>query len=236
MSSYGGIFCVSKEELNRCADGQVASVNCMVYDKADGLRSLECSGGFQPAGCTTPDGRLWFPTLKGLAAIDPTTVHINPVPPPVLIEELTVDDQAVSLLETNPVAARTPLRIPPGQRRFEFRYTGLSLVAPEKMRFKYRLDGLESQWVDAHTRRVAYYSYLKPGDYKFRVIACNNDGVWNDIGASLALTVLPWFWQTWWFNTGAVLAGLGAAGGAARYITRRRLQKRMELLERQRAL
>ncbi len=233
MSSYGGIFRVSKEELNRCADGRLKTVNCVVYGKADGLSTLECSGGFQPAGCRTPDGRLWFPTIKGLAVIVPASVKINPFPPPVLIEEVTVDDQPASLPGSG-AAAR--LRIQPGKHRFEFHYTGLSLVAPEKVRFKCRLDGLESDWEDVDTRRVAYYSYLKPGDYTFQVTACNNDDVWSREGAALAFTVLPWFWQTWWFASGAVLAGIGAVGGAALYITRRRLHKKMERLERQRVL
>jgi signal transduction histidine kinase/ligand-binding sensor domain-containing protein len=236
ISSYGGIFRVPKQELNRCADGQLKAVNCLVYGKAEGLSTLECSGGFQPAGCRTPDGRLWFPTIKGLAVIDPTGVKINPFPPPVLIEEVTVDDQLVPLPAPDLSAPAAQLQIQPGKHRFEFRYTGLSLVAPEKVRFKYRLDGLESDWVDVGTRRVAYYSYLKPGDYTFRVIACNNDGVWSESEPTLAFTVLPRFWQTWWFTGGAVLAGIGAVGGAARYITRRRLHKKMERLERQRVL
>jgi signal transduction histidine kinase/ligand-binding sensor domain-containing protein len=233
MSSYGGIFRVSKEELNRCADGRLKTVNCVVYGKADGLRTLECSGGFQPAGCRTPDGRLWFPTIKGLAVVDPAGVKINPFSPPVLIEEVTVDDQPVPLPGPGGAAR---LRIQPGKHRFEFRYTGLSLVAPEKVRFKCRLDGLESDWEDVNTRRVAYYSYLKPGDYIFRVTACNNDDVWSREGAALAFTVQPWFWQTWWFVSGAVLAGIGAVGGAALYITRGRLHKKMERLERQRVV
>ena len=93
-----------------------------------------------------------------------------------------------------------------GKHRFEFRYTGLNFAAPEKVRFKYRLDGLESDWWDVGTRRVAYYSYLKPGNYTFRVMACNNDGLWNEDRPMLAFTVLPRFWQTWWFTWGAVLA------------------------------
>jgi ligand-binding sensor domain-containing protein/signal transduction histidine kinase len=236
ISSYGGIFRVRKDELNRCADGELKTVNCLVYGKAEGLSTPECSGGFQASGCQTPDGQLWFPTIKGLAVVHPAGVKINPFPPPVLIEEVTVDDQLVPLPAPDLSAPAARLQIQPGKRRFEFRYTGLSLVAPEKVRFKYRLDGLESDWVDVGTRRVAYYSYLKPGDYTFRVIACNNDGVWSESGPTLAFTVLPWFWQTWWFTGGAVLAGVGVVGGAARYITRRRLHKKMERLERQRGL
>jgi signal transduction histidine kinase/ligand-binding sensor domain-containing protein len=236
ISSCGGIFRVAREELNRCADGQLKTVNCLSYGKAEGLSTLECSGGFQASGCRTPDGQLWFPTIRGLAVVDPGNVRINPRTPPVLIEEVTVDDQPVSLPGSDPSAAAAPLQIPPGKHRFEFRYTGLSLVAPEKVRFKYRLDGLEADWVDVGTRRVAYYSYLKPGDYTFRVMACNNDGVWNENGPALAFAVLPRFWQTWWFAAGAVLAGIGAVGGTVLYVTRRRLHQKMERLERQRAL
>jgi signal transduction histidine kinase/ligand-binding sensor domain-containing protein len=236
ISSYGGIFRVPKQELNRCADGQLNAVNCLAYGKAEGLSTLECSGGFQSAGCQTPDGQLWFPTIKGLAVVDPASVRINPLPPPVLIEEVIVDDQSVPLPAPDLSAPAARLQIQPGKHRFEFRYTGLSLVAPEKVRFKYRLDGLEPDWVDVGTRRVAYYSYLKPGDYTFQVIACNNDGVWSESGPMLAFRVLPRFWQTWWFTGGAVLVGVGVVGGAARYITRRRLHKKMERLERQRAL
>jgi hypothetical protein len=98
------------------------------------------------------------------------------------------------------------LRVPPGKQRFEFHYAGLSFTAPEKVRFEYKLEGLEEDWVDAGTRRAALYSYLQPGNYRFHVRACNNDGVWNDAGVSLGLIVLPHFWQTWWFR---LLAGLG---------------------------
>jgi signal transduction histidine kinase len=236
ISSYGGIFRVSKDELNRCADGQLKTVNCLAYGKAEGLSTLECSGGLQASGCQTSDGRLWFPTIKGLAVVHPAGVNLNPIPPPVLIEEVTVDDQLVPLPGPGGAASGPRLKIAPGKHRFEFRYTGLSLIAPEKVRFKYRLDGLESDWEDVGSRRVAYFSYLKPGDYTFRVMACNNDGVWNENGPALAFTVLPRFWQTWWFAVGAVLAGIGAVGGTVRNITRRRLHEKMERLERQRAL
>lgn len=237
ISSYGGIFRVSKRDLNRCADGKIATLNCLTYGKAEGLNTLECSGGFQSAGCQTPDGHLWFPTIKGLATIDPANVRINPFPPPVLIEEATVDDQPLPLPVSGISEPSTNwLQIPPGGHRFEFRYTGLSFVAPEKVRFKYRLDGLESDWVEVGNRRVAYYSYLKPGNYTFRVMACNNDGVWSENGPTLAFKVLPRFWQTWWFTGGVVLASISVVGGVARYSTRRRLHKKMQNLERQRVL
>lgn len=239
MGSHHGILRASKADLNRCADGKVASVRCLSYGKAEGLASLKCSGGFQPNVCKTADGRLWFPTTKGLAVIDPGSFTTNTVAPPVAIEELMVEGQPVKM----PVARGTRsrgrpavLEIPAGKQRFEFRYAGLSFVAPEKVRFKYKLEGLEDQWVDAGSKRAVQYSYLPPGDYTFRVTACNNDEVWNDAGAALSFTVLPQFWQTWWFRGASILIGAGAVAGVAMGLTRQRVRRKLEQLERQRAL
>jgi len=232
MSSYGGIMRVSKEELNRCADGLTNTVHCLVYGKGDGMPTLECSGGFQPAGCKTADGRLWFPTSKGLVAVDPNDVKTNLLWPAVVIEEVWVDGRRMAEDKTG----ASPLRIPPGHNRFEFQYTGLSFVAPEKVCFKYRLEGLETEWVDAGTRRNASYSHIPPGDYTFRVIACNNDEVWNETGAALAFTVLPQFWQTLWFRGLAGLTLMAAVAAGVRFDTRRRMRRKLERLERQQAL
>jgi signal transduction histidine kinase len=232
LSSHGGIMRVSKAELNRCADGQMGSVNCLSYGKGEGLPTLECTGGFQPAGTRTADGRLWFPTSKGLVAVDPNDVKINQLPPQVVVEEMLVEDQPIALAAKGVV----PMRIPPGRRRFEFRYTGLSFTVPEKVRFQYRLEGLEHAWLDAGTKRVVNYSYIPAGNYKFHVKACNNDGVWNDAGAELAFTVLPHFWQTLWFRGLATLAVVGAVAGSVLFETRRRMHRKLERLEQQRAI
>jgi signal transduction histidine kinase/ligand-binding sensor domain-containing protein len=232
MSSHAGILCVSKNELNACADGQLRFVRCLAYGKGDGLLTSECSGGLQPAGCRTPDGRLWFTTSKGLVVVDPNEIKRNWRLPPVVIEELRVDEQPVArgAMETS------RLRIPPGRSRLEFHYTGLSFASPEKVRFKYRLDGLDADWVDAGTKRFANYSYVPPGDYTFHVTACNNDGVWNESGAALSFTVLPRFWQTLWFRGLAWLLLAAAASFGVWFETRRRLRHRLERLERQRAI
>jgi ligand-binding sensor domain-containing protein/two-component sensor histidine kinase len=231
MSSHAGILRVSKEELNRCADGRSAAVSYIAYGKGEGLPTLECSGGFQPAACKTADGRLWFPTSKGLVAVDPNEVKHNQWPPPVVIEELHADGHRV-----NADASASLVRIPPGHQQFEFHYTGLSFTVPEKVRFKYRLEGLEPDWMDAGTKRSVSYSYLRPGVYTFRVTACNNDGVWNNSGAAMSFAVLPFFWQTWWFRGIAAAAGAGVVAAVVRYDTRRRLRRKMERLERQRAI
>lgn len=231
ISSYGGIFRASIRDLNDCANGSIKTVFCFTYGRMDGLGTLECSGGFEPSGCRTPDGRLWFPTTKGLAVIDPANVRLNPLAPPTLIEEVTVDGKTAERPLPS-LSGANRLEILPGRHRIEFRYTGLSLMAPEKVRFRYRLEGWEPDWMEAGVQRIAHYNYLNPGDYTFRVKACNNDGVWDPDGASLDIRVLPEFWQTWWFSTVTILAGVGLVGALARY----RLNRRMKKLEHQRAI
>jgi len=230
MSSYGGIIRVSETELNYCADGQIRQLHCLTYGINDGLPTLECSEGLQPAGCQTADGTLWFPTAKGLISVDPANVIMNPLLPPVVIEEMRVDDQPFA--QQNPEAG--PLKIPPGRHRFDFQYTGLSFVAPEKMQFKYRLNGLDNDWMDVGTKRVASYNYIPPGNYSFQVTACNNDGVWNQTGASITFSVMPYFWQTLWFRSTALAMLLAASGGLVWFDTRRRMRRRVEHAERQR--
>jgi ligand-binding sensor domain-containing protein/signal transduction histidine kinase len=230
MSSYGGIVRVSEAELNRCADGQIKEVHCLTYGMDDGLPTLECSEGLQPAGCKTADGRLWFPTGKGLVSVDPTNVKTNSLPPPVIIEEMRVDDKPFA----KETSAAAPLKIPPGRHRFDFQYTGLSFVAPEKVRFKCRLNGFENDWLDEGTKRLASYNYVPPGNYSFQVIACNNDGVWNDKGAKIDFKVLPFFWQTSWFRVSALMVLIAASGGLVWFDTRRRMRLKLERIEHQR--
>jgi signal transduction histidine kinase/ligand-binding sensor domain-containing protein len=231
MSSHNGIIRVSEEALNRCADGKTNEVHCQTYGIHDGMPTIECSEGLQPAGCKTPDGRLWFPTSKGLVAVNPRDVKSNPLPPPVQIEVMRVDDQPI----TNGVDGG-PVKVPPGRHRFEFQYTGLSFVDPEKVRFKCRLHGFETDWVDVGAERTAHYNYIPPGHYAFQVIACNNDGVWNETGASMAFSVLPYFWQTLWFRILAWTTIIAASGGLVWFETRRRMRQKLERLEWQRAV
>jgi signal transduction histidine kinase/streptogramin lyase len=236
FSSHGGIFRVSKDDLNGCADGVFPQVRCLIYGKGDGLPTLECSGGFQPAGCKTSDGRLWFPTSKGLVVVDPNEVNVNRLQPPVIIEELLVDGQPVAL----DAAGGGRLRIPAGRNRVEFHYTGLSFVVPEKVRFQYWLEGgLDAGWVnaaDGGIKRVAEFNYLRPGDYTFHVRACNNDEVWNEAGVSMSFTLLPHFWQTWWFRAFNGVLAMAAVAGVVWFNLQRRMRRKLERLERQRAI
>ncbi len=231
MSSHNGIIRADKAELNRCADGQIKEVHCLTYGISDGLPTLECSGGLQPAGCRTADGRLWFPTSKGLGIVDPQNIITNQFPPPVVIEAVLVDDRPEKTPAGSPV-----LQVPPGRHRFEFQYTGLSFIAPEKMQFRYQLAGFDQEWVNAQTRRVATYNYVPPGQYTFQVIACNSDGVWNNLGAKITFKVLPYYWQTLQFRILAGMMVIAASSGIAWFGTRWRIRRKLELSERQRAI
>ncbi len=232
MSSHAGIMRVNKAELNRCADGTLSEIYCRTFGIADGLPTLKCSDGLQPAGCKTVDGRLWFSTSRGLVTVNPREVESNLLPPPVLIERLRLDDDTITFEK----GVTQPVKISPGRHRFEFRYTGLSFLGSEKMRFKHRLNGLDKEWVSAGSARAANYSYVPPGDYQFEVSACNNDGVWNEVGDRVAFTVLPYFWQTLWFRGLVGGFAVAAAGGIVWFETRRRMRRKLEKLEHQRAV
>ncbi len=238
LGSQRGIARVSKAELELCAVGKLSTVQCLNYGRAEGLASQTCSGGFQPGACRTPDGRLWFSTVKGIAIIDPRVATTNLTAPPVVIEEFKVEGLPVGEVGTADPGTESAegWRIPAGKQRFDFVWTGLSFAAPERVRFRYQLAGLETGWVEAGAQRSVQYSYLRPGAYTFRVTACNNDSVWNEAGASLRFRVLPHFWQTWWFRGLAVTGGAGLVGGGAWLTARRRAGRKLELLRRQQAV
>jgi len=205
MSCNRGIFKVSKQELNQFAAGKIDSFQCVSYNENDGMKSRECNGGTQPAGWKTQDGKLWFPTMKGVVMIDPSRIKTNPYPPPVVIEKITADDRS---LQPPFLSNREIVIFPAGIERLEIQYAGLSLLVPARVRFKYRLEGFDEDWVEVGNRRTAYYTKLPPGYYRFQVIAGNNDGVWNNTGASLSFYVKPYFHQTFWFYSLCVLAVL----------------------------
>jgi signal transduction histidine kinase len=234
VSSHAGIMRLSKKELNECADGRLKAVNCLTFGKGDGLPTLEFSGGLQPAGCKTADGRLWFASNRGLVVVDPKDVKLNYLAPPVVIETVQVDGQAMA--GSAEQAAGKPLRIPPGRHRLEFVYTGLSYTAPDKVRFRYRLEGLDSEWTDARTKRSATFDYVPPGRYVFHVSACNDAGIWNQEGATVAFILLPHFWQTWWFAALAGTVALAAVTAGVWLDARRRMRRRVEALERTQAI
>jgi signal transduction histidine kinase/ligand-binding sensor domain-containing protein len=230
MTSQSGIMRVAKAGLNECADGKLKRVRCLTLGETDGLPTSQCSGGLQPTGAKTADGILWFATLKGIVAIDPTNVRTNQPPLP-LAEELRVNDVPVALKR-----GAAPSAIPSGRHRYDFDFTAISFAAPERVLFKYRLAGLEDEWTGPTTKRTVSYSHLPPGDYRFEVSACNSDDVWAEAAKPIRFTVLPLFWQTMWFRILAVLAAIALVGLAALLITRQRYRRRLELAERQRGI
>jgi ligand-binding sensor domain-containing protein/two-component sensor histidine kinase len=207
LSCRNGIFRIQKKQLAELDEGKIKSLSCVPFGRADGLVSVQCNGVAKPAGWKGRDGRLWFPTVRGVVAIE-SSIRPNDQMPPVRIEEVIADRVRLNTFEsgvdTERSAARrpglreAPLEIPPGRGELEIHYTALSLQAPEKNHFKYLLEGVDSAWIDAGAQRTARYYNLGPGRYRFRVIACNNDGVWNEAGASLGLIWRPHYWQTWW--------------------------------------
>ena len=215
FSNNKGVFRVSKAEMNDVMAGRKERVEPKAFGRSDGMRSNECNGGGQPAGWKSRDGRLWFPTVRGLVSVNPREVRTNGLPPSVVLESISVDGKRVAALPD-----RTA---PPGQGNLEIQYTALSFVEPAKMRFQYKLEGFDADWIDAGTRRVAYYTHAPPAHYRFRVRACNNDGVWNVEGAELSFTLRPHFYQTTWF-----LVLCAAAAGLAGWATYRRRIRELE--------
>jgi signal transduction histidine kinase len=213
MSCNRGIYRVLKKEITEYAQGKRSVISSIAYGKSDGMLNAECNGGLSPAGITTRDGELWFPTQDGIAVIDPRRIQTNLRPPPVAIESVFVDQQARS-------ADRT-IVIQPAQENLAIEYSAPSLVNSERIRFRYKLSGQDRDWVNVYGRRTAYYSHLQPGEYDFRVIAANADGIWNMAGAQIHISVLPHFYQRWWF----VLSVLSASGGLLAFAWRSRVRQ-----------
>lgn len=193
LGSSAGIFWVDKKELNDFALGEIDKINSHFYNRKDGMKSTTCFGGCQPPAIKTRDGRLWFSTLKGVTMVNPGQLTFNENPPRIVIETLIVDGEKI---DTNRVVKSDPVVLSPGKKRFEFHYTALSFMNPQKARFKYKLEGYDKEWINAESQRNTIYTGLPAGDYCFRVTACNEDGFWNEDGTSLEFHLKPFFYKT----------------------------------------
>jgi len=198
MSCNIGLYRVSKQSLNDFAEGKIKSIACVSYGTADGMRNSECNGNAQPSGWKTSDGRLWFPTTDGAVVINPKNISQNSLPPLVVIDQVVINGRTADISK--------PAEVSPGSGRLDFYFAGLSFIAPEKVKFKYRLEGFDPDWMDSGTRRDAFYTNIPPGSYRFRIMACNNDGLWNSEGASYSFRLKPYFRQTVWFYGLIILA------------------------------
>ena len=235
IGSNAGLMRVPKAALDDFALGHTSLIPCRTYGKADGLPTSECTSGSQPGACRAPDGTLWFPSIKGLLSVNPARLSRNTNPPPVIIESVRIEGR-----EQNPqrLGAGWPagVVVPARREQLEINYTSLNLAAPDRARFKYRLEGHEEKWTEAGNVRTAQYPKLPPGGYRFQVTACNEDGVWNDTGASLAITVEPPFWRTWWFLTAVAAGVLAAIVGGVYYASTQRLHRQLQVLKAKEAL
>ena len=201
VGSPKGVLWGPKGEFLAVARGQRSALNLHFANQSDGVRPGTVGGGSFPDSAKSPDGAIWFATKRGLATVDPRLVPLNHVVPPVWIERVLVD--------TKPVQWTDAIRLPAGARTLEVDYTATSFIRPDQVHFRYRLEGHDNDWIEAGDRRTAYYNDLRPGTYRFRVAACNDDGIWNTTGASVTIVQAPFFYQTGWF---AGLAALGLAG------------------------
>jgi PAS domain S-box-containing protein len=189
-----GVIAIPNAELQRWWESPGTTVKFRLFDVFDGARPM--STPFQPNASRSPDGRLWFANQNVVQMIDPAHLDSNPIPPPAHVEEIIADHKNY--------APRDGLRLPPLTRDLEIAYTALSFIAPQKVRFRYKLENHDSEWQDPGTRREAFYADLRPGNYRFHVIACNNDGVWNEEGATLAFSLAAAWYQTWWFRAASL--------------------------------
>ncbi len=249
FGSNQGIFRVNKQDFDEVISGKLKQVRPTVYGRNEGMPGLQASFDFCPSCLRASDGRLFFSMLSGLVEVQPEFVSLNRLPPQVFVERVTGDEQIFGIFHNVQVLPRTnttsqsesaagtgALRLPPGLQQVQFEFTALSFVSPEYVQFRYKLEGLDKNWVDAGAHRSASYTHPLPGHYVFKVAACNNDGIWNETGDSLAVVVEPYFWETAWFKTGMICVCFVVLSGALVLVLRRRHRQVVERLEHQRAL
>jgi signal transduction histidine kinase/ligand-binding sensor domain-containing protein/DNA-binding response OmpR family regulator len=223
MSSNRGVFHVRRDELEAYAAGKRRSITSVSYGTAEGMKIAECngSGNAQPAGWKSRDGRLWFPTLKGVVAASPAKRDAEWEAPHIIIEEVRLNQRSVG---TAHFTAKD------GARELEIAYTATGLPSAQYVSFKYRLDGFDRDWVSADNRRVAYYTNVPPGVYTFRVMAANDRDTWSPVEASIGFRVAPQFYQTAWFYALCTLALVGVGAGLHRYRVRRMTAREKQLV------
>jgi ligand-binding sensor domain-containing protein/signal transduction histidine kinase len=223
MSCMRGVFRLEKRALDDFAAGARRALTPTAYGVEDGLPSPRASAGFDRSAYRTRDGRVWFATVRGASVVDPARLTSGMEPPPVHIEEVLVDQRRIAPGRDRVVDG------PPGRGDLTIRYTAIGFVAAEKVRFRYRLEGYDADWVPAENRRAAYYSNIPPGRYTFQVTAASKDGVWNAAAATVDLHLHPQWYQTWAFRAAAALAALLLAAAAYRRHLRELTRRQREL-------
>ena len=223
-----GLFRAELQQLNAVAERRAAAVSTFSFGRSDGLPGFQFNGDFQPAALRTRAGRFWFASVKGAVIFQPGTLSLNREAPVVSIESITRNGEPVTPVGMEALA--------PGVRLLEFRFTVPEFSAPERVRFRHRLDDVGGTWSQPSESSVVVYTNVPPGNHRFQVRACNADGVWSEQGASIAFAVAPFFWQTRWFPAAAVAVLVGLFALAGRWVVLRRLRHRIVVLEQERAL
>lgn len=238
LGCNSGISKVSKRDLLDCAEGKLTFIHSSSFGINDGMLAEECSGGFCPSGLKTKSGLICMSTVKGLVFLNPDEQRDERPPPKVLLEEILVNGkQQIPLPGGRPAddqLAPPQLIIPPGNRDLELHYTVIEFSAPEKIGFRYKLDGLDSAngvWTEALARRQMNYPHIPPGHYTLHVQACNTAGVWSDTDTTLAVTVQPFYWETTWFRATVTLVVSGLFAGVLWFMVRRRYKRRLARLQ-----
>jgi signal transduction histidine kinase len=203
IDSGRGIYRVSRQAMNDFADGRIGRVESLAFDGPDSVTTVDKTKSQERVGCKSLDGRIWFPSAKGVVIIDPAHIPTNRVPPSVDLDRVLANGVAVD--------RTSPAIVPPGKGELEVHFTALSFAAPQRVKIRYQLEGYDKDWIETENRREAFYTNLRPGHYLFRVTAANGDGVWNTNGPSLTIVLQPYFYQTGWFAA-LVVAGLAGLG------------------------
>jgi ligand-binding sensor domain-containing protein/signal transduction histidine kinase len=220
-----GIFEIRAPALKEFADGRVRNLSPLLYGEQSEQPLSKAITGW-PTALKTADGKLWFTTGNGLVSLDPRRFELNEIPPAVIIEEARVDGRIVAGGHDSIPAS--PLIISSSMRNLDFQFTALSFIEPSRVQFQHKLDGYDLDWVEDGPVRKAHYGTLPTGDYVFRVKACNNDGVWNEQGATLALSVVPPVWRAGWFLALSAVLSLGLVGVMIRFLMLRRLHLKLQ--------
>jgi ligand-binding sensor domain-containing protein/signal transduction histidine kinase len=198
VGSANRIYRATKQQLAAYAEGRTRHVTVVQYGREDGLPGIQCLPQIQSRNWPEGAGGVWFATTRGMVVVDRGGQPWNQLPPPVVLENVLVENVDVPFDDG--------VRVAPGKDSLRFEYTALSLSAPGKVSFRYQLENFDRDWSEASVSRAARYPKVPPGDYVFRVVACNNDGVWNETGASVAITVMPFWWETVWFRLAVIAA------------------------------
>jgi signal transduction histidine kinase len=230
ISGKRGIHRVARQDLDDFFGGRASHVRTLTLGVRDGLLTPECSSLHEPTMAKTPDGHIWVATLNGLATFDPRRVRLDTEPLPAIIERVVANSQEIPEAAKPHTAQPLTLRAGSGQQ-LEFHYTAISLVSADRLRFRHRLDGSDSEWSPETDLRLAFYTNLKPGKYKFHVKASNAHGIWNDHDTTLAFVILPYFWQTKTFYVSLAVAGVGLAAGI--HWRRLAIERRIQFLRHQ---